>query len=448
MKRFLAFAAAMLVLLAASGCAMRAGADLLKAPKPDKDNQAITDELELLKGWDGVYTTPYAGTNRNAVQMKDLDGDGIEEVVAFFQTPKGGNRFEAVVLGKRDEAYVQLGSIAGTGTQINSVSYPILDKTGRCGILICWQQVSESENRFSLAVCTGGQVRTLLEGAYSSILPADLDSDGAQELVVLNVPEGGRSTATIYEYDAAADAMNLAGEAPLSGVAKVIYKVAAGYIADRQPAVFAEERIEGGAGRQTDIFVYSQTDGLRNLALETESGQGKSTYRAVAVNAYDVNGDGMTEIPRAVRMVGSESGATDAAYMLDWYLYSAGAEPAYVMTTYRNVSQGWDFTISKAWHDAVRAVKGTENGSEYTCFVIFDPEGDDIPLLTVYYLLGEENRRTLDSADGMILLGSTSTATIAARIPASASGSSLALTEEQVKERFSLVAEDWNAPLS
>ena len=50
MKRFLAFAAAMLVLLAASGCAMRAGADLLKAPKPDKDNQAITDELELLKG--------------------------------------------------------------------------------------------------------------------------------------------------------------------------------------------------------------------------------------------------------------------------------------------------------------------------------------------------------------------------------------------------------------
>ena len=162
MKRFLAFAAAMLVLLAASGCAMRAGADLLKAPKPDKDNQAITDELELLKGRDGVYTTPYAGTNRNAVQMKDLDGDGIEEVVGFFQTPKGGNRFETVVLGKRDEAYVQLGSIAGTGTQINSVSYPILDKTGRCGILICWQQVSESENRFSLAVCTGGQVRTLL----------------------------------------------------------------------------------------------------------------------------------------------------------------------------------------------------------------------------------------------------------------------------------------------
>ena len=48
----------------------------------------------------------------------------------------------------------------------------------------------------------------------------------------------------------------------------------------------------------------------------------------------------------------------------------------------------------------------------------------------------------------MILLGSTSTATIAARIPASASGSSLALTEEQVKERFSLVADDWNAPLS
>ena len=129
-------------------------------------------------------------------------------------------------------------------------------------------------------------------------------------------------------------------------MAKVIYKVAAGYIADRQPAVFAEERIEGGAGRQTDIFVYSQADGLRNLALETESGQGKSTYRAVAVNAYDVNGDGMTEIPRAVRMVGSESGATDAAYMLDWYLYSAGAEPAYVMTTDRNVSQGWDFTIT------------------------------------------------------------------------------------------------------
>lgn len=447
MKRILLLALALAALGSAGGCAMRSGVDLLKAPKPNKDNQVITDTLDELKSKDATEAAPYGGAYRSAVQMMDLDGDGVEEVIAFFQTPKGGNQYETILLGKQDEGYVHLGSIQGQGAQIQSVSYPALDGTGRLGVLICWEQMGDGQDQFTMAECTGDGVRTLLTGTYSNLLTIDLDSDGAQELFVFDAHSKERKAAQVYEYDGEAGQMTLSGEAPLTASAKAIHKVQTGYIAERQPAVFAEEKIEGGQGQQTDIFVYDASDGLRNLALETESGLGQGTYRPIAVNAYDVGGDGLTEIPRAVRMVGSSSSAGESAYMLDWYLYSAHAAPQYIKTTYRNVSQGWDFEISKSWHDAVRVVKGAENGAEYTSFVIYNPSGEDIPLLTIYYLLGSERVRTESDPD-LISLGSTMSARIAAYIPSTAAGSSLALNEDQIKERFSLVAADWSAPQS
>lgn len=449
MKRILLLMLAVLALGGMSGCALKSGVDLLTAPKPNKDNQAITDELDAVKSKDAVPASPYAGTNRNSVQMKDLDGDGVEEVVALYQTPAGGNTFEVIVLSKQDDKYVCVGRIEGTGTRINTVDYPVLTSDGHLGILIGWRQVGDVESRMSMADYTGGAVRTLLEENYTSMLSADLDSDGVQELLLLNMQQSGeRKHATVYEYNGTQGMMELRGEALVSNSAKVISKVYTGYIADRQPAVFAEEKIEGGSGQQTDIFVYGTADGLRNLALDTETGVGVGTYRSVAANAYDVNSDGMTEIPRAVRMVGYDDGTADGAHMLDWYLYSASAQPQYVTTTYRNVSQGWDFTISDSWRDAVRVIKGTENGMEYTCFTVYNPQTGDIPLLTIYYLLGDEAERQYDDTQDLIQLGSTSSARIVGYIPSTAVQSSLRLDEEQVRQRFSLVAADWSAPQS
>lgn len=451
MKRFFAGLLCLLTMgacsLTLSGCTLKTGVDLMQLPKPNKDRQAISDELERVHSTDAVEDAPYEGENRNTVQMVDLDGDGVEEVVAFFRAPANGNTYEAVVLSKQsDESYTCVGRIQGTGVRIGQVSYPVVTEDGQRCILMSMDKTGDQGSHLIAANYSDSGIEVMLETDYISMLTIDLDSAGSQNVFLISGQEN-RRTATIYSYDEEDRDLTLMSESPLSASAKIISRVDSGYIADNQPAVFVEETVSGGSGQQTDLFVYQPEEGLRNLALSTENGTGRGTYRVVPANACDINGDGLTEIPRAVHMVGSMSDGSDAVYMLDWYLYDADGDPTYVETTYRNVSQEWDFRISQDWYDAVHAVKGSQDGTDYTTFEVYAADGKSIPLLTIYYILGDESEinARVEASDELFALDATDSGVFVAQIPAEANSSSLKLTEDQVHERFSLIAVDWSA---
>ena len=73
MKRFFAGLLCLLTMgacsLTLSGCTLKTGVDLMQLPKPNKDRQAITDELERVRSTDAVEDAPYEGENRNTVQI-------------------------------------------------------------------------------------------------------------------------------------------------------------------------------------------------------------------------------------------------------------------------------------------------------------------------------------------------------------------------------------------
>ena len=445
MKRLFTGISLLCFLSILTGCTLKTGVDLMQLPKPNKDRQAITDELARVKSSDAVEDAPYQGENRNTVQMVDLDGDGVEEVVAFFRTPANGNTYEAVVLTKEsDERYSYVGRVHGIGSRIDSVSYPVITPEGQRGIFLSMEQVGEQANHLIVADYTGENVLVMLETDYINMLSVDLDGNGTRELFLIS-GQDTRRIASIYAYDAKNRGLKMMSESPLSASAKIIERVHSGYIADRIPAVFVEETVQGSNGQQTDVFIWRREDGLRNLARNTESGTGKGTYRVVPANAYDINGDGLTEIPRAVQMVGSVKPENDEVYMLDWYLYAAGRQPSYVQTTYRNVSQEWDFVMSAEWHDKGRAVKGTEDSVDYTTFEVYVPDGKPIPLLTIYYLLGTaDDVKEKMIEKNLFALDTALSGTFAAAIPREAASSSLALNENQVKERFSPIMVHWN----
>ena len=153
---------------------------------------------------------------------------------------------------------------------------------------------------------------------------ADLTGDGAKDLLLITNNPAGQRVARLYQYHIGLD---LVGEAATSAEAVSVERMTSGRVRDSLPAVFAEQKTAGGVGLTTDIFVYA--DGtLQNLALDSEDSINRGTYRPVSVYAADINGDGVTELPRAVLMAGyDEAAATDALFMLDWYAYSADAAP-------------------------------------------------------------------------------------------------------------------------
>ena len=421
----------LLSLLLLGGCTFPSGDDLLAAPRPSTNYQTLQVELEDLLASGVSYTAPTGGENRSSIQLVDLDGDGVEEAIAFFRgsTSATSNNFQIYIY-------------EGQGTAVQSVDYPVITPDGRRGMVVTWRLTGDGTGALTMCdfdnACVPG---VLLETEYSAMELTDLTGDGARDLLLLTTDPGGRRVARLYQYQD--DELLLAGEAATSPETVSVERMRSGRVQMNQPAVFAEERMANGVGLTTDIFVYNN-DTLINLALDGEDSITRSTYRPVSVYAADINADGITELPRAVLMAGyTDAAASDAVFMLDWYVYSVDRPPVAVATTYDNISDGWRLNIDAAWHDRITAVKTTDSGLSSVTFSEYISANQQIPLFTIYTATGSTREYYAGRSD-LIQLGESAQAVYFARIADDAEQSALAISEQDIKNGFSLVKQDWN----
>ena len=110
--RALALAALCLLL---GGCAMNVSTDKLYAlPSLPAEYASLEAEINALLSDGAEHAAPISGSNLQSVQMVDLDGDGVEEAVAFFRKAtderpvkiyffrSNGDSYEAVVENNRE----------------------------------------------------------------------------------------------------------------------------------------------------------------------------------------------------------------------------------------------------------------------------------------------------------------------------------------------------------
>lgn len=440
MKRILRLAVLCGLLLALGGCEFKSGDSLLQVPQPSTTYESLQKQISDIMDDGAVQVTPQSGENRTSVQLKDLDLDGEDEAIAFFCEARNPDQFHVYVFKKDGNEYSTLGSITGTGVQIASVSYPTLLPTGEKGMVLSWKLSGES-SLYGMTVCCfqDGELKTLLETTYSSFLTADLDADGADDLILLSTDANGRRIAQMYSYGSSK--LELKGETALAPEAQTVVSLKKGWLRGYQPAVFAESKLELSAGLMTDIFTYDE-DGFRNIALEGEEVSEQGTYRPVSVPSSDVNNDRVTEVPAAVLMPGTS--ASDALYMLDWYAYSAGDKPVRVCTTYQNVSENWQVLFPETWRGRVTVSKNTSENVTTTTFSEYLGGDESIPLLTIYRLTGDL-RTYYASREGMIELAETRSEIYTASIPDEAADSELAIDADAVQQRFSIITQAWSS---
>lgn len=434
----------LLSLLLLGGCTFPSGDDLLAAPRPSTNYQTLQVELEDLLASGVSYTAPTGGENRSSIQLVDLDGDGVEEAIAFFRgsTSATSNNFQIYIYKRQGDQYVCTGTVEGQGTAVQSVDYPVITPDGRRGMVVTWRLTGDGTGALTMCdfdnACVPG---VLLETEYSAMELTDLTGDGARDLLLLTTDPGGRRVARLYQYQD--DELLLAGEAATSPETVSVERMRSGRVQMNQPAVFAEERMASGVGLTTDIFVYNN-DTLINLALDGEDSITRSTYRPVSVYATDINADGITELPRAVLMAGyTDAAASDAVFMLDWHVYSVDRPPVAVATTYDNISDGWRLNIDSAWHDRITAAKTTDSGLSSVTFSEYISAGQQIPLFTIYTATGSTREYYAGRSD-LLQLGESAQAVYFARIADDAEQSALAISEQDIKNGFSLVKQDWN----
>ncbi len=403
-------ALALLVAILGTGCAA-ADAERLYALPRMADEYVHLEELIAQRIRDGgEYAAPVGGSNRQSIQLRDLDGDGTDEAVAFLadssHTPN-----VCVYRQGEDGSYYLFVAIEGAGSSVSSVEYADLNGSGGQELVISWQIGGGLRLLSVYSLGPDAQTQILNEDSSEFVI-CDLDDDGREELLNLSAAAGGVRTMTRYVF--AEDGSAETSEALLSEGITEVLRMRTGYLSDGVRALFVESRW-GEDELITDVFTAG-ADGLENITL---SGRRSNTLREADAYAADINADRAMEIPES------------SGDVLDWYALDSAGRRTAVLSSYHDFENGWYLILPDSMRAGTLTVSRQSDvpGEETVVFAV-----DGTPQLAVYTLTGD-NRLDRANAEGRFILMKDGETVYAGEILADT------LAEEEV--HFNLIYPEW-----
>lgn len=442
-------AAAMLVVALAftlTGCIGRESGNMFALPEPPENYRnlnAVISEVRASIGGESI--APQSGSNTQTVQLQDLDGDGIQEsAVAFFRVSGAERPLKIYIFRLReDDSYEQSCVIEGVGSAISSVTYENVGGTNAKEVVVSWQ-ISATDHAlgvYSLYDVEG--IELLWVDSYTRFRLADLDGDGAKELVTLTLQTGedGASRADFFDYDGAA--LELKTTALLTAGINEIRLLRNGNLADMTPAIFVTSSFPESSNQVVDILACRDGQ-FTNITLNSESLRSEETIRTyTAVSGTDINRDGVMEIPRPVQ-VPRAMGATDDFWLLDWRQFDLQGTPHTMVTTYHTATDGWYFTIPEEWLDKLTlsrkdSVTGDERAVLFSLYKGEEQAAE--PFLILYKLTGTTQAGRAAQGNRQVLLSDSSATYAYELFPAVLD---TGLTKEDLQQRFHLIRSEWS----
>ena len=341
----MALLAAMIIaaVLLFTGCSNKSLSidEMLSLPQLPEEYIDLQRNINQVLSTGAVYAAPESGSHRQSVQLYDINGDGVNEALAFFKV-YGDRPLKLYIFYKTDKGYSTATTIDGDGTDIESINYIDMNGDGWSEIVIGWQMESGIQmlNVYSLKGYIATNIAT---SDYTEYTTTDMDADGDMELLVLRHD----STAKVGELEMFfinADGDTESKLAKLSLGMDYISKLTTGKLRDSRTALYVEGSFKGN-GLITDIFTY-ENDTLTNITLSSSSGVSEGTIRSVTVYCRDIDNDGIMEIPIS-RALNTKS---ETVYkVLDWYSFTNKGKRFLKLSTYHNYSDSWYLVLPEKW---------------------------------------------------------------------------------------------------
>ena len=451
--------AALLVLLA--GCAFSPPEELYAVPRAAEDYQALQEQIDQVRGAGAEYAGPLQGTNTQPVQLMDLDGDGIQEAVAFFRTTAadGAPPLKIYIYRQTEEGTYEVWNIIeGDGTAINSIAYEDLDGAadaqGRTDkeLVVSWRLSDKVYQLMAYSVRAPEAERLMAPISYTDFALWDMDQDNQKEIVVLdlNTVEGiGQAD----YYDFRDGQLVLQSSAPLSGGITGLAsdsRPRTGFLNHdgvSQPALFVTSSLTTGI--LTDIFAWDGS--LRNVTYDPAAGMSAGTLRLnnnIAIQ--DINGDGYLEVPKPTALPGPRSTGSADFWSVQWVQYDLDGASTVVYTTYYNGEDGWYLILPEAWLGKI-ALSRQDNAGSGERGVLFYPytagqtesNAQSRPFLSIYKLTGPNRVARAHVGERFVLL-EQGDIIYAAELHTD-SGWDCGVDQEGLTALFHLIQADWQS---
>ena len=427
--------------LLCTGCDLSDRDSLFALPELSGEYAHLQKELDKVLAEGASYTVASTGSVRSSVQLSDLDGDGRAEAIGLFLSAEGVP--EVHVFRMSDTACTRMGKITGVGIGVREIRYFSRGTQGQKALAVSWAY--ENEARYygmTVAGIGGGEVFSMLDLQYNSCLPMDLDEDGVEELTFVRPgKENEAHSACIYQLEGGS--YRLLTQTMLCSEAQTVLQMRYDQAIEGQRALVVDSSAVSG-GYVTDVMPFDGVQ-LENLTRDPMTGSGMECWRQIALPSYDIDGDGLLEIP--VSQI-AEGIPQDKA-RVTWKDLTKTGETKPLRMAYHKLDEGWGLSWPKNWPVELNAGVFAEfsNRETVTTTVFYtwvaDPETEQLrkqTLLTVWGFHGEDRVRIRTQHYLVKPLNETGDILFGFTLPTEDLSADRGLTEAQVRDLFFLVS--------
>ncbi|MBQ5927575.1 MAG: VCBS repeat-containing protein, partial [Oscillibacter sp.] len=158
----------------------------------------------------------------------------------------------------------------------------------------------------------------------------------------------------------------------------------------------------------------------------------------------DINADGVTEVPVPVPLPKwSEEG--DDYYRVDWMQFGPEGSGQTLLRTYHDMESRWSFQLPQEWTDAIMVSRTTMSDEAGVTFYRMERDSVPVPFLRISAITGTNRDIKALRGNRFILSRQMETSYTAELLEGNSRWGETALTPDQVRSAFSIIATEWTA---
>ncbi len=353
-KRIICLLMAITAVLTLSGC--NTAIDMqshLQPPRLTGDQQAVQETLDEYlsvgeQSQESRLKYPKSGENRSAILLADLDGDGVEEAIAFYTTAQDETVHVHFMRRDAKNEWKSGEDIVGNSTEIEEVALADLDGDGGKELLIGWSLYTSADKQLSVYTDTpDGSITTVGDLLYTAFIVGDLTDFEWDDLLVLRADTATSAVSvtleTVQDY-----LLQTVGSARLDGYVQGFTDVQIAPLADGTNALYID--CYRDANTLLTELVFWDGQQLVSPFYNTNTNLTNGRVREVKITATDVDGDGTIEVPVCRRLPGYETESAKTSLWLTAWNQWALSSPTQVQETtsfycIMNLEDGYYFRL-------------------------------------------------------------------------------------------------------
>ena len=338
---------------------------MLAPPRLTAEQEQIYQALQMAGETQISLKYPKSGERLSAFTVEDLDGDGSDEAIVFYETARSAedeNPLRICLLDQQNGRWSSINSFPTAGAEVDRVDIRQLGSNSRINLIVSYSMVDGAEHAAQIYHCEDGKLVRSLSVNYSAMAMRDLDLDGTTELFVTTAAKAPNpASAVVYALDEEgryqlSRPLNLPES--VTDVMRLNYGILPGGAGENAvPAIYLD-CAAGATTAQTVIASYSE--GKLSAVYADSADQFLNSSRPAGCQSMDIDGDGEIEIPANSVFYGYSNTAEGSPLSMTSWCVCRGGLLIREHASYYAQRDGYIFVIPTRWEKRVTAISENE----------------------------------------------------------------------------------------